>query len=101
MTSIIPASSQQSQRQGHALNAFISGLKSTDSQRQYPYQVKPFFDFILPTTDVNNNGFITSSLEEKADAFVNKAKDNPQWVQENILNFIDYCKRRVSNYSAR
>jgi integrase len=98
MTStIIPASPQQSQRQGKALNAFISGLKSTDSQKQYPYQVKPFFDFILPNNN-DNNGFVTSSssLEEKADIFVNKAKDDPQWAQENIVNFIDYCKRRVN-----
>jgi hypothetical protein len=95
MTStIVPASPQSQQRQGQALNAFISGLKSTDSQKQYPYQVKPFFDFILPNDD--NNGFITSSLEEKADIFVNKAKDDPQWAQDNILNFIDHCKRRVN-----
>jgi hypothetical protein len=78
-------------RQGQALNAFKSGLKSTNSQGQYPQQIKPFFNFIFSLP----NDF-TSSLEEKADAFVNKAKNNPQWAQETILNFIDHCKRRVN-----
>jgi integrase len=93
-TEVIPPAPQS--RKGQALNAFISGIKSIDSQRQYPSEIKPFFNFILPSADDDDGGLTSSSLEEKADVFVNKARENPQWAQENILNFIDHCKRRVN-----
>src|SRR5918998_6881254 len=79
----------QSRPTGQAMKAFLSGLKSTNSQEQYPLQIKPFFDFIDSLTSL-------SSVEEKADVFVNKARENSQWGRDSIISFIEHYKQRVN-----
>ena len=56
-----------------AINALTSTLPSLDSQKQYPWRLKPFFDF----ADMSG-----SSIGEQADHFVQKAKENPQWAHD-------------------
>jgi hypothetical protein len=70
-----------------AINALISTLPSLDSQIQYPLRLKPFFDF----ADMSG-----SSLEEKADHFVQKAKENPQWAHDILINYVSHGKQRVN-----
>ncbi len=67
-----------------AINTLISTLPSIDSQRQYPLRLKPFFDF----ADVPGN-----SLGEKADHFVQRVKENPQWANDILVNFVNHCKQ--------
>jgi hypothetical protein len=82
---------QQEQKQGQKsssslpLNSFIYALKSSEAQRQYPMRLRLFFDFLgLPV-----------SLEEQAEAFLEKSKDNVQWTQDSITSFVNYHKQRV------
>jgi hypothetical protein len=69
------------------INTLISTLPSIDSQRQYPLRLKPFFDF----ADISG-----SSIGEKADHFVRKAKENPQWAHDILVNYVNHCKQRVN-----
>jgi hypothetical protein len=77
----------------NALNKFVSGLKSPETQKHYPRLLKLFFDFVFPppSNDSSNNNSL--SIEEKADIFVNKARENPQWAQGSITGFIELCKQ--------
>ena len=36
-------------------------------------------------------------MEEQGQAFLDKAKENPHWAQETIIDFIDFHKKRVLN----
>jgi len=60
-------------------------LKSSEARRQYPKRLKMLFDFLgLP-----------GSLEEQANEFLDKARQNIQWSQDSIMKFLDYHKERV------
>ena len=60
-------------------------LNSSEARRQYPKRLKMLFDFLnLP-----------GSLEEQANEFLNKARQNIQWSQDSIMKFLDYHKERV------
>lgn len=70
-----------------AINAFISTLKSVKSQQHYPLRLKPFFNF----AEVPGK-----SIGEKADFFVKKAREDPHWAQDILINFVNHCKHRVN-----
>lgn len=79
-------------RQTNAVQFAFTYLRSPDTRRQYPRNLKLFFDYLhlLPGGNIINN-----NLEEQAKAFLDKATGNPQWVEENILLFLDFHKQRV------
>jgi hypothetical protein len=72
------------------LNSFIYALRSPESQKEYPRRLRLFFNFLgLP-----------GSIEDQAEIFLDKAtrqqQQNPQWVQESIISFVSYLRKRVS-----
>jgi hypothetical protein len=64
-------------------------IESPESQKLSLLRLKQFFDF---------HG-LSGSLEEQAETFLRKAKDNDahhhQWTQDAIISFINYHKQRV------
>jgi hypothetical protein len=73
---------QQSQS---PIYSFMYALKSSETRRQYPKRLKILFDFLG----------LDGSLEEQATDFLEKARKNPQWCQDNIIVFLDFHKQRV------
>jgi hypothetical protein len=70
-----------------AIEALTSALPSPESQKYYPLRLKPFFDL----ADVPGG-----SLGEKADHFTQKARENPQWAYDVLLNYVSQGKHRVN-----
>jgi integrase len=66
---------------------FLYALKAPESKRQYPKRFEMFLDFLK----------LDGTLNEKASYFYNKAKSDPQWLQDNFMRFIEYQKERVTN----
>jgi hypothetical protein len=60
-------------------------LKSSEARRQYPKRLKKIFDFLN----------LSGSLEEQANEFLNKARQNIQRSQDSIMRFLDLHKERV------
>jgi hypothetical protein len=60
-------------------------LKYSEARRQYPKRLKMLFDFLN----------LSGSLEEQANEFLDKARQNIQWSQDSIMKFLDYHKERV------
>ena len=67
------------------LYSFMYALKSSEARRQYPKRLKKLFDFLN----------LSGSLEEQANEFLNKARQNIQWSQDSIMKFLDFHKERV------
>ena len=67
--------------------SLIYGLKSSESRRQYPGRVRPFFEFLK----------LEGSLDEKAKQFWLKSKENPRWTELNLMEFIQFQKERVKS----
>ncbi|HEY6536450.1 MAG TPA: hypothetical protein VIY08_11740 [Candidatus Nitrosocosmicus sp.] len=63
-------------------------IKSPETKKRYPNRLKAFLDYTQVPED---------SIEERLIIFYNKAKENPQWLQNSIINFMIYQKERVSN----
>jgi hypothetical protein len=64
---------------------FMYGLRAPDTKRQYPRRFQYFLNFLK----------ISGILQEQAKQFILKARENPQWVQESLMSFIDFQKERV------
>jgi hypothetical protein len=67
------------------LYSFMYALKSSETRRQYPKRLKKLFDFLN----------LSGSLEEQANEFLNKARQNIQWAQNSMMKFLDLHKERV------
>jgi hypothetical protein len=65
--------------------SFMYSLKSSEAKRQYPKRLKMLFDFLD----------LSGSLEEQAQSFLDKARQNIQWAQDSIMIFLDFHKQRV------
>jgi hypothetical protein len=63
-------------------------LNSPYAKLQYPRRLKLFFDHLKLVED-------SGDLEEQGQAFLDKARENPHWAQESIIDFIDFHKKRV------
>lgn len=62
---------------------FLYAVKSPESKRQYPRRFKMFLDFLG----------LKGGLEDQAKDFLNKAKANPEWAQNNLIQFKVLCFR--------
>ena len=67
------------------LSVFLYALKAPETKRQYPRRLKVFLDFLKPD----------GTLEQQSKEFLEKAKQNPQWAQHSIIQFIDLQKERA------
>ena len=67
------------------LSVFMYALKAPETKRQYPRRAKVFFDFLK----------LNEPLEEQAKDFLSKAKQNPQWAQSSLMQFIAFQKERA------
>jgi hypothetical protein len=64
---------------------FLYAAKSPESKRQYPRRLKMFLDFLG----------LKGGLEDQAKDFLEKAKANHNWVQNNLIKFIAYQNERA------
>jgi hypothetical protein len=64
---------------------FLYAVKSPESKRQYPRRLKMFLDFL---------GF-GGVLKEQVKEFLRIAKENPEWVQNSLIQFISYQNDRA------
>ena len=68
------------------MDVFRYRLRAPDTKRQYPRRFHYFLNFLkLPAT-----------LDEQAKQFIIKAKENPTWVQQSLISFVQFQKDRVS-----
>jgi hypothetical protein len=78
----------QQQTQPGALYLFTSYLPTTQTQQQYLYRLSLFFNYLqLP----GNN------IEEQAANFVKKARTDPQWSLNCIINYVNSYRQKVVN----
>jgi integrase len=64
---------------------FLYALKAPETKRQYPKRFEVFLNFLnLP-----------GDLHDKALQFYQKAQSNSQWLQDNLMKFIEYQKQRA------
>jgi hypothetical protein len=69
----------------HPLSIFLYALKAPETKRQYPRRLKVFLDFLK----------LDGTLEQQSKEFLEKAKQNPQWAQNSIMQFIAFQKERA------
>jgi hypothetical protein len=65
---------------------FMYGLRAKESRRQYPRRLKVFMDFCA----------LTGTLENQARELPLRAKDDNNWIQNMLINFIEFQKQRVN-----
>ena len=66
---------------------FLYALKAPESKRQYSRRFKMFLDYL------NLNG----TIQEQTKQFLVKARIDPQWAQDSLIQFIAYQNERVSS----
>jgi hypothetical protein len=69
----------------HPLSVFLYALKAPETKRQYPRRLKVFLDFLK----------LDGTLEQQSKEFLEKAKQNPQWSQHSLLQFMALQKERA------
>ena len=67
------------------LQNFLYALKAPDSKRQYPRRLEYFFDYLG----------LNGTLKEKCMVFYNQAKRDSLWTQHQIINHVEFQKKRV------
>jgi hypothetical protein len=67
------------------LSVFLYALRAPETRRQYPRRAKVFFDFLK----------LEGPLEGQARDFLSKAKQDPQWAQSSLMQFIVFQKERA------
>jgi hypothetical protein len=73
------------EEEGHPLSVFLYALKAPETRRQYPGRLKVFLDFLK----------LDGTLEQQSKEFLEKAKQNPQWAQNSLMQFIVLQKERA------
>jgi hypothetical protein len=68
------------------MSNFLYALKAPESRRQYPRRFKMFLDFLK----------LQGTIEEQAMEFLIRARQSPEWAQDNLIQFIDYQNERVT-----
>src|SRR5215212_10195157 len=68
------------EEQQDPLAMFLYALKAPETKRQYPRRFKVFLDFLK----------LKGTFEEQAKQFLMKARTNPQWAQDNFMQFIAF-----------
>ena len=68
------------------MTIFVYSLKAAESRRQYSPRFKMFLDYLK----------LEGPLEKQARQFLSKAKNDPQWAEENFMQFISFQIERVN-----
>ncbi len=66
------------------LQNFLYALKAPDSKRQYPRRLEYFFDYLG----------LDGTLKEKCIVFYNQEKNELQWTQHQLMQYIEFQKER-------
>jgi hypothetical protein len=69
----------------NSLSVFLYALKAPETKRQYPRRLKVFLDFLK----------LDGTLEQQSKEFLEKAKQNQQWAQNSLMQFIAFQKERA------
>ena len=69
------------------LQNFLYALKAPDSKRQYPRRLEYFFDYLG----------LDGTLKEKCIIFYNQAKDELQWTQHQLMQYIEFLETLLKN----
>ena len=67
------------------LQNFLYASKAPDSRRQYLRRLEYFFDYLG----------LNGTLKEKCITFYNQAKNELQWAQHQLMQYIEYQKERA------
>jgi hypothetical protein len=73
--------------ENNPLAVFLYALRAPETRRQYPRRAKVFFDFLK----------LEEPLEKQAKDFLSKARQNPQWAQFSLMQFIAFQKERAKD----
>ena len=66
---------------------FMYSISSPETKKRYPDRFRTFLDYLqIPGNDI----------EERLLNFYNQAKQNPQWLQNSLMDFIVFQKERVT-----
>lgn len=77
----------EQERDYDPMQVFTYALKASESQRQYPRRFKPFLDFLK----------LEGSLEEQGKQFWLKAKENPKWAEDSLMQFVRFEMERATS----
>jgi hypothetical protein len=69
------------------ISVFLYALRAPETRRQYPRRLKVFLDYLK----------LEGPIEQQANEFLAKAKLNPQWAQNSLMQFIAFQKERAMN----
>jgi len=78
---------EQLGKNNNPMLAFTFALRASETKRQWPKRLKIFFDFL--------NLEDATTIEEQANQFVIKAKQNLQWAHETFIQFISFQLERI------
>ena len=67
------------------LTNFLFALKAPETKRQYPKRLEVFLDFLN----------LEGSFENEVLMFYRKSINNPTWLSQKLIEFIQYQKQRV------
>jgi hypothetical protein len=73
------------EQEQNPMTNFMYALKAPETRRQWPRRLKIFLDFLQ----------LEGSVEERARQFLPKARQNTQWAQENLIQFMSFQHERV------
>jgi hypothetical protein len=85
-TTIMPTTTTTTQYQD-PLSVFLYALKAPETRRQYPRQLKVFLDYMK----------LEGPIEQQAVQFLTLIKQNPQWLQAYLMQFISFQKERAND----
>jgi len=68
-------------------NRFIYALNASETKRQYPKRLEVFLNFI----EIEG-----VTIQEKLYNLYDKSKSNAQWLQDSLIDFIMFQKKRVT-----
>ena len=77
---------EEQEEEEDPMTIFMYALKAPDTRRQYPQRFKMFLDYLK----------LEGPLEKQARQFLSKAKNDPQWDEENFMQ-LQAFKLRGSN----
>ena len=83
----------QSLRQTNPVDYALSFINTEKTKYQYRQQLRYFFSFLSDYLGLSD----CATLEQQAQAFLDKAKQDQAWAQEVIMAFLDHNKKRVMN----
>jgi hypothetical protein len=69
------------------LSVFLYALKAPETKRQYPRRLKVFLDYLK----------LEGPLEHQLKELLTQARQNPQWLQASLMQFVSFQKERAKN----